>query len=293
MPNFNYTTINISGPTVPLQYAAVTGVDAAGEAVGYYGSSDDMGDSDDVGFTAVSGVVTTLDVPNASTADISGITASGEIFGNYTSTGNENFGFVVNHGAVDEFNVPFAVSTSLDGVNDDGVIYGEYEDGSDVVHGFIWNGGYVTVDVPGFTATSVSGVHRQRRDRRRRTRRQRRRQRICRLRRRHYDFQRGAVPRYRDPGCRGQRRGRRLGGLDRPTGRHPRLPLSERRRHAHKHRRGCQRDTHLNNRVRRGDRLIQRQLGKHAWLHRQERANRNGRHPRRHDRGREWRLRAR
>ena len=153
----------ISRARRPPEYAAVTGVDAAGEVVGYEGDSS-VGNTGDVGFVYEYGVVTTLETPNSRVA---GITAAGEIFETY-GAGNQNAAFVIGTGETlgDTLAVfvPYSASTSVVGVNDDGVTYGQYEDDlSDVVHGFIQKGNAftatVTVDVAGFSAPVVSGVN--------------------------------------------------------------------------------------------------------------------------------------
>jgi hypothetical protein len=73
-------TINIPQPPGSNVDISVTGVDAAGEAVGSYGYVDGAGDQNFQGFADNGGVVSPLNPPTSSNNLSIGITNGGEIF---------------------------------------------------------------------------------------------------------------------------------------------------------------------------------------------------------------------
>ncbi|MGA8169895.1 MAG: DUF4214 domain-containing protein [Methylocystis sp.] len=154
-----FTSINIPAPVGNNVYISATGVDAAGEVVGYYGSVDGEGDSTDYAFVATGGIATTYNISGASNIIGIGVTSSGEIWGSYTDNYNRDYGFVVINGALDEFNVPAATATYVTGVTDGGVIYGYFNNGSNQLQGYVYHFGYSFINVPGATTTTVSGVN--------------------------------------------------------------------------------------------------------------------------------------
>ena len=80
MTNFStFTSINIPGSADNYSYIAVDGVDAAGEAVGDYGGAG----GNFQGFVATNGIAASFTVSGASYTIIIGVTAGGEIYGNY------------------------------------------------------------------------------------------------------------------------------------------------------------------------------------------------------------------
>jgi hypothetical protein len=161
MPTFTFTSINVPAAAGTYEYISADGVDAAGEVVGNYGNVDGEGDSDFSGFTAESSVGITFNPPDSSNTDVVGITAGGEIFGNYTDGLNlKQYGFVDDNGVFQQINVFLANSTNVLGVSATGEIFGSYADETNVVHGFIDNNGsFTTLDVPGATTTSISGIN--------------------------------------------------------------------------------------------------------------------------------------
>ena len=153
------TTINIPPPPGPNVYIGVSGIDAAGEIVGYYGYVDGSGDQYFQGFVDSGGVVSPFGPPTSSNNLSIGITASGEIFGTYINNENERLGFTYNNGTFTNIDDGFlSISTTVDGVNGTEV-YGTYEDLTDVIHGFIENSGvFTTIDIPGYGDASISGI---------------------------------------------------------------------------------------------------------------------------------------
>jgi VCBS repeat-containing protein len=161
MTTFSFKSIDVSAPISSDPYVSVSGVDAAGEAVGSYGYTDGDGDSYFHGFTATGTVGTTFDPPGSSNTNGIGITAGGEIFGDYVDQFNRQHGFVDINGVFQQIDVSLASSTVVDGVTNAGTIFGTYVDefGSGI-HGFIdSNGSFTTLDVPGASATSISGIN--------------------------------------------------------------------------------------------------------------------------------------
>ena len=75
------------------QYIGVSGVDAAGEAVGYYGNVDGDGDGTYHGFIATAADGSPYDPPDSSNTNGMFITATGEIYGDYVDYSNRQHGF--------------------------------------------------------------------------------------------------------------------------------------------------------------------------------------------------------
>ena len=172
MTNFSFTKIDVPAAAGTYEYISVDGVDAAGEAVGDYGSVDGDGDGTFHGLVANNSNGTTFD-PAGSTNTAASISPSGEIFGHYTYH-NKQYGFVDNDGVILTFDggngftsIPVggtAISTNVDGVTDTGVIYGEYADYFLNIqpdwHGFLNDNGVVTlIDFPGAAITTLSGIN--------------------------------------------------------------------------------------------------------------------------------------
>jgi hypothetical protein len=154
MSAYNFGKINLPGPTGTYVYISVSGADAAGLAIGNYGDSD----GDFHGFTANSGIPVIFDPTDSSNTDLGGITASGEIFGNYTNFTNQKVAFVYNNGVFTTIDAPLAQETTVFGVTN-GEIFGGYVDLFGDSHGFLDIGGAFTqIDVPGATSTTVMGV---------------------------------------------------------------------------------------------------------------------------------------
>jgi hypothetical protein len=175
MTNFSFTKIDVPAAAGTYTYIGVSGLDASGDAIGYYGNVDGDGDGTFHGFIAlVNGNGITLDPPGSTNTSV-GITASGVIFGDYTYL-NHQYGFVDNGGVFTTFDngiaeaapptVPLAISTDVDGVTNAGVIYGDYADyvinngNQPGWQGFLNNNGVVTlIAFPGANITTLAGVN--------------------------------------------------------------------------------------------------------------------------------------
>jgi Domain of unknown function (DUF4214) len=153
----SFTSINAPGSASNYSYIAVTGVDAAGQAVGDYGDINGVLLS---GFIATNGIATSFSALGASYTAIIGVTAAGEIYGNYVDSAGKQHGFLDNNGTITTVDAPSASSTSIYGVNAAGTIFGNYVDSLKNENGFIDNNGLITtIDVPGAASSSVTGVN--------------------------------------------------------------------------------------------------------------------------------------
>src|SRR5581483_1942245 len=150
MSNFTYQTINIPQPPGNNVYIAVTGVDAAGDAVGYYGFVDGDGDQNFQGFEDTGGVFSSFNPPTSSNNLGIGITESGEIFGTYVDNRNAQHGFAYSNGTFTNVDVFLASSTWVIGVTASGAIYGSNVSFGQF-SGFIDdNGQFSIVNVPSY-----------------------------------------------------------------------------------------------------------------------------------------------
>jgi uncharacterized membrane protein len=118
----NYTTIiDPSG----LLGTSPTGINDAGEIVGYYGA---LGSYPYQGFLFDNGIYTTLDYPGAALTYLWGINDAGEIVGEYCDTTvSPCYGFLFDYGIYTTLLYPGATDTSANGINDQGQIVGIYE----------------------------------------------------------------------------------------------------------------------------------------------------------------------
>src|SRR5262245_27415574 len=88
MTAFTFRTIDVPAAAGTYTYIGVTGVDATGNAVGYYGNVDGDGDGFFHGFLAGAGGGVTFDPLDSNNTNNAGSTATGEIFGNYVDYAN-------------------------------------------------------------------------------------------------------------------------------------------------------------------------------------------------------------
>ena len=130
-----YTTVDVVGAyeTTP------SGINTAGVIVGkYHDTSYQLH-----GFKMVRGVMTTLDVANATvpaplpgTTEVNGINRSGAIVGDYLDTAYTFDGFVSRATSFSPFTYPKAVVTFPKAISDKGEIVGIEYDGGSTFHGF-------------------------------------------------------------------------------------------------------------------------------------------------------------
>jgi hypothetical protein len=176
MTNYSFTKIDVPAAAGTYTYIGVSGLDASGDAVGYYGNVDGDGDGTYHGFIALTGNGSgiTLDPPGSTNTGV-GINASGILFGDYTYL-NHQYGFVDNGGVFTTFDdgieeptapsVPLAISTDVDGVTSAGVVYGDYADyvinngNQPGWQGFLNNNGVITlISFPGANITTLAGIN--------------------------------------------------------------------------------------------------------------------------------------
>ncbi|WP_441234664.1 FG-GAP-like repeat-containing protein [Bradyrhizobium sp. 930_D9_N1_4] len=160
MPAFSFRSIDVPAAAGTYTYIGVSVVDAAGDIVGYYGTSDGDGDSTFHGFTANrSGSAVTFDPPGSSNTNGMYITPGGEIYGDYVDYANRQHGFIDAAGNVTNFDFIPNQYTILAGLDDAGNMFGDFSGGFSV-EGFVdINGTFSVIDVAGSQATSVAGMN--------------------------------------------------------------------------------------------------------------------------------------
>lgn len=160
MPTYNFRSIDVPDAATPYTYIGVTGLDLAGEAVGYYGYSDGDGDSSFHGFIANrnSSVGMTYDPSGSSNTDGIFITSAGTIYGDYVDIQNKQNGFIDSGDGASKFTISNQY-TIVSGLDDAGNLFGDFQSGNIVISFVQINGTYSTVDVSGpIGSTTVSGV---------------------------------------------------------------------------------------------------------------------------------------
>ena len=142
---YTFTQIDVPGSIV----TSATGINNAGQVVGFFQSTNDRG------FLDTGGSFTQIDVPGAFDTIANGINNAGQIVGNFSnSTGTH--GFLDTGGSLTQIDVPGSSATNPTGINDAGQIVG----GFDMNHGFLDTGGVFTqIDVPGPFVTIVRGIN--------------------------------------------------------------------------------------------------------------------------------------
>jgi uncharacterized membrane protein len=107
---------------------------------------------------AAQGTFTTIDFPEATSTNITGINPRGDIVGQYTSADGVDHGFLLSGGQFTTIDVPNATFTDARGINPRGDIVGRYISAG-VNHGYVLRDGeFTTIDVPGATATGATEI---------------------------------------------------------------------------------------------------------------------------------------
>jgi hypothetical protein len=160
MTSFSFRSIDVPAAAGTYTYIGVTGVDAAGDAVGYYGTTDGDGDSTFHGFTAGrSGPGITFDPWGSSNTNGMFITPGGEIYGDYVDYANRQHGFIDQDGSVTNFDFFPNETTILSGLDDTGNMFGNFYDGFSV-DGFVdVSNNFSVINVPGSASTSVADMN--------------------------------------------------------------------------------------------------------------------------------------
>jgi probable HAF family extracellular repeat protein len=108
---------------------------------------------------------TTIDVPGAISTAASGINASGQIVGGFTTARYVSHGFLLDtDGSITTIDVPDAAFGFTDvccGINASSQIVGSFTGRRDVPHGFLLDtdGSFTTIDVPGAGFTYAYGIN--------------------------------------------------------------------------------------------------------------------------------------
>jgi probable HAF family extracellular repeat protein len=106
------------------------------------------------------GVFTLIDYPDATSTQVWGINARGEMVGVYVSADRVTHGFLRSGGRFKSIDYPGAALTLANNINDRGDIVGEYATTpTGPHHGFLLSGGrFTTIDYPGSSSTAVVGI---------------------------------------------------------------------------------------------------------------------------------------
>jgi probable HAF family extracellular repeat protein len=107
------------------------------------------------------GVFLSYTIPNAASAQATGINDKGESCGFYIDKSMVSHGFTLNSGTLTVLNFPDATATSASGVNNKGEVVGFYVDSAGLTHGFIYaKGTFHSLDDPnGVGATIINGIN--------------------------------------------------------------------------------------------------------------------------------------
>ena len=133
MTNYSFTKIDVPAAAGTYTYIGVSGLDASGDAVGYYGNVDGDGDGTFHGFIALGNAAASPWTPLARPTPALALPQAGSSSETIHYLNNQ-YGFVDNGGVFLTFDggngfppvpVGVAISTNVDGVTDTGVIYGE------------------------------------------------------------------------------------------------------------------------------------------------------------------------
>src|SRR6266567_9389535 len=103
----------------------------------------------------------TIDVPGATSSEVDGINAAGQMVGIYIDSGGKGHGFLLDKGVFTNIDFPGAATfTEAIGINAQGQISGIYDVASGTQHGFLLDKGtFTTIDPPGSTFTQALGIN--------------------------------------------------------------------------------------------------------------------------------------
>jgi uncharacterized membrane protein len=90
---------------------------------------------------AAQGTFTTIDVPNATSTNVTGINPRGDIVGQYTSADRVDHGFLLSDNEFTSIDVPGATATGATEITPGGDIVGGYISADGVSHGFLLSKG--------------------------------------------------------------------------------------------------------------------------------------------------------
>src|SRR5262245_28587878 len=102
---------------------------------------------------------TPIDVPGATSTEVDGINAAGQLVGVYEDSGGTDHGFVLDRGTFTTIDVPGATFTEVIGINGRRQLSGLYGTAS-TQHGLLFaDGVFTTIDPPGSTFTQATGIN--------------------------------------------------------------------------------------------------------------------------------------
>jgi pimeloyl-ACP methyl ester carboxylesterase len=135
-----------------------TGINTAGQIVGYYQSNlcPSLQDCYSLhGFLLTAGSFAKIDFPGAVQTVADGINDAGQIVG---SSGSH--GFLFSAGSFSTIDFPGSASTVAAGINNGGVVTGYWFDSSNRKHGFVLaKGTFTSLDFPGAISTTANGIN--------------------------------------------------------------------------------------------------------------------------------------
>jgi len=135
-----------------------TGINTAGQIVGYYQSNLCPSPQDCYslhGFVLTGGSFAKIDFPGAVQTVADGINDAGQIVG---SSGSH--GFLFSAGSFSTIDFPGSANTVAAGINNGGVVTGYWFDSSNRKHGFVLaKGTFTSLDFPGAISTTANGIN--------------------------------------------------------------------------------------------------------------------------------------
>lgn len=139
------------------------GINNSGIAVGFY--NDAAGSSHPFKYNQATGKFTSIKLPNATSAQATGINSRGDVVGMATSATGSVQGWLLIGNRLTEFEFPGSGNTQALGVNDTDHIVGSYVDGTGAMHGFVLTSptkrsSWQSIDDPnGVGTTVVNGLN--------------------------------------------------------------------------------------------------------------------------------------
>jgi hypothetical protein len=152
-----FSSLSVPGATLGT---VTNGINGFGKTVGSYGTGTIFA-PDEHGFLDNSGVITTLDDPNAGSQGTAaqGINDAGTIGGLYMDAGGFQHGFLWNSGVFTTQDIAGATNSGIFGINNLGQTVGYYVDAGGA-HGYFKNGGSLTtLDALGTNRTYAEAVN--------------------------------------------------------------------------------------------------------------------------------------
>ncbi len=141
----------------PFYYISINDISASGQVAGTFAYEN----SPSQGFVYSGGAFTTVNVPGASSTEVKGFDANGQVFGSFFDGVSYNrYGFLSSGNQYTLLTPSGSTGSTIEKVNASGQVAGNFFDSNGVQHGYLYSGGtYTILDMVGASFFQVVGMN--------------------------------------------------------------------------------------------------------------------------------------